>query len=311
VSPVRHKDVGYLLEVALKLTYYKKDVPNFGDELNEYIWPRLIDKSFFDEDASTLFVGIGSIIYDNYPADARKIVVGSGYAGYSPPPNAHDGTWDFRFVRGPLTAETLGISPASVITDSAILIRAVETPAPDTAKAISFIPHFDSLERGLWREVCEIAGIHLIDPTAAPETVLAEIKASRLVITEAMHGAIVSDALRTPWIAVEPIHKSHRFKWFDWAKSLSITLRPHRLPPSNSLEAWMLATGATGDGLASRVTKSAAAKPFDAWFREAAAKKLRRLAESEPQMSLDADVERATDQAISSVKSLAGSRFLA
>ena len=289
----------------MKLTYFQCNIQNFGDDLNAWIWPRLLGDGFFDEDDSELFVGIGSIIYDNYPPEARKIVVGSGYGGYTPPPDAHDGSWEFAFVRGPRTADTLVIPRDKVVTDGAILLRAVEPPSPGPETPVIFIPHFQSLDRGNWEEACRIAGIRFVSPSGDVETVLSEIRGAKLVITESMHGAIIADALRTPWIAVTPIATDHRFKWTDWAESLDIDLRAHRLFPSTAREAWSTVTGGQGVGRWSRrMGESVFAAPANIALKHAAASALQRLARQEPQLSDDAAVARATERALAAVESV-------
>ena len=100
---------------------YSSRGPNFGDALNEWLWPRLLP-DFFDGDESALFLGIGSILYDFLPRNARKVVFGSGYGGYTPVPHIDD-RWAFYFVRGPVTARTLGLDPSLAIGDAAILVR--------------------------------------------------------------------------------------------------------------------------------------------------------------------------------------------
>ena len=59
---------------------------------------------------------------------------------------------------------------------------------------------------------------------------LNKIHASDVVIAEAMHAAIVADALRVPWIPVN-FHGSHinSFKWNDWCGSLDVEYMPHTL----------------------------------------------------------------------------------
>ena len=81
-----------------------------------------------------------------------------------------------------------------------------------------------------------MAGVALIDPRWPVERVLAAIGGSRLMICEAMHGAIVADTLRVPWVAVTPLEPRHRGKWRDWADALNLRLRPLALWPSSLVE---------------------------------------------------------------------------
>ncbi len=87
------------------------------------------------------------------------------------------------------------------------------------------------MDIGKWKEVAQLAGVNLIDPRKPVEEILNELLRSRLVIAEALHAAIVSDALRIPWIPMLPINALNRDKWLDWADSLGIVLRPFRLWP--------------------------------------------------------------------------------
>lgn len=217
----------------------------------------------------------------------------------------HDGSWEFAFVRGPRTADVLGIPREKVVTDGAVLLRAVELPPAAAETPVVFIPHFQSLDRGNWKETCAIAGIRFVDPSGDVETVLAEIRGARMVITESMHGAIVADALRTPWVAVTPIAKEHRFKWRDWAESLDIPLRAHTLFPSTTREAWSALSGGQGMGRTTRrFDRSAVVAPLNLALRHAAARALQRLVRQEPQLSADAAIARATERALAAVEAV-------
>jgi succinoglycan biosynthesis protein ExoV len=57
------------------------------------------------------------------------------------------------------------------------------------------------------------------------------------VVTEAMHGAIVADTLRIPWIPVVCSPEIATFKWRDWTASLDLPYRPIAIPPSSAFEA--------------------------------------------------------------------------
>jgi succinoglycan biosynthesis protein ExoV len=208
---------------------------NFGDELNMLLWPRLLP-GFFDDDPSEVFLGIGSILDARHPQAALKLVAGAGYGGYEPPP-ALDARWMLHWVRGPRTARRLGLHPGLGLGDPAMLLPvagwAVTNPA---SPGVAFMPHFESLGRGPWRAAAAMAGIGLIDPRDDPAAVISAIGSCRLLLSEALHGVIVADALRVPWIALRPLAAVHRAKWLDWADTLSLSVEFRRLVPSSLLE---------------------------------------------------------------------------
>lgn len=282
----------------MKLTFFRGDRPNFGDELNLFMWPRLLPEGFLDEDERELFVGIGSIILDSYPKESRKYVVGSGYGGYTARPDMHDGSWETIFVRGPLTARMLDLPPEKSICDSAVLLRNLELPGAREDVGTAFMPHFESLESGNWREACRMAGIRFIDPTDPVEKVIAELRGAKMLISEAMHGVIVADALRTPWVAVRPSHPKHHMKWRDWAEALSVDLRQHRLWPSSALEVLMQVHG-RGDhgGRGGRVNRAVAMRPVNHLLTYLAAQRLRQLETQEPMLSSDRAISEVTERA--------------
>lgn len=280
------------------MTYYRGEPPNFGDELNAWLWPRLLP-DFLDDDGAMLFLGIGSIIGDSYCRDAVKIVFGAGFVPqYRDKPNVHDGTWRICFVRGPRTAAALGLPPELAVGDSAILLRTVVDPrARPPAGPVSFVPHFESMGPGNWTEACRLAGIRLIDPTRPVPEVLDALLGSRLVITEAMHGAIVADAFRIPWIPVLPLHGQHRGKWLDWSDALGLSLHRERLLPSTLAEVRSMAVGRPAVTAACRtVTAAGLATAANRALVHIAAHRLARLARSEPCLSEDRAIGRATER---------------
>ncbi|MBN2690500.1 MAG: polysaccharide pyruvyl transferase family protein [Burkholderiaceae bacterium] len=213
--------------------FYRGELTNFGDELNLWLWPRLLDGAFDGE--GDLFFGIGSNIREGFPAKRRKVVLGAGYGGYSPLP-AMDGSWTFYFVRGKLTARALGLNDDLGIGDAGIYIRSCGVPRQRIPGKVAFIPHWESIWRGSWQEVCALAGLHFVDPTGPVDAVLADIASADYVITEAMHGAIIADALRVPWIPIRPVHHTHHMKWHDWASALGMDFDWERIPGSSLLE---------------------------------------------------------------------------
>jgi succinoglycan biosynthesis protein ExoV len=288
----------------MKLTYFEGHVPNFGDELNPYLWEKLLPKGFLDDNSDELFLGIGSIIWDNLPKKAIKHVIGSGYGAYTALPDVHDGSWNVVFVRGPRTAAALKLPKEKAICDSALLLRHIALPDPTEKIDVAFIPHYQSFDRGLWIEACKMAGIKLIDPRDPVEKVISEIKAAKVTICEAMHGAIVSDALRTPWIAVRPIHALNRTKWLDWAEGMSIDLRMHNLQPSSALELYLTVSKRERDfgPRALRMHQSSWLSAPNQVLSYLAARNLTKIGKMEPQLSRDNVVESVAHKALEALE---------
>jgi hypothetical protein len=225
---------------SLMQLYYWSGVSNFGDALNPWLWPRLLP-DFFDDDPQELFIGIGSNLGYTFPQTAKKIVCGTGYGGtgyggYADPPRIND-MWDIRFVRGPRTAKALGLSPHLALGDPAMLVHQIRKVLPQANKrhAIGFMPHWESALYGAWQGVSTEAGAHFIDPRWSVERVISEIRGCDLLVTQAMHGAIVADALRVPWVPFEPL-PMQRFKWFDWAESQGLDIQFRSAAGSTWLE---------------------------------------------------------------------------
>jgi succinoglycan biosynthesis protein ExoV len=138
-----------------------------------------------------------------------------------------------------------------------------------------------------------LANIHFIDPRDPIHTVMDEIQGSGLLLSEAMHGAIVADALRTPWVALKPTDRAHHMKWDDWATSLGIVLRFRSLPFSTFQEARLRWSGV--DRAAPKAgLKGAAASVVDEAGLRLAARALRTAAAGPPQLSDESMLEQRT-----------------
>lgn len=288
----------------MKLYFYRGVRPNFGDELNWWLWPKIFG-DVFDDSSEKLFLGIGSILFSSHPQGAKKVVFGSGYGGYTEPP-VMDSKWDVRFLRGKHTAKALGMDADLGVGDSAILLRSfVNFSAPRKRHKFSYMPHWESAEIGLWKDACQLVGINYIDPCGEVDFVLDEILASEVVITEAMHGAIVSDALRVPWIAAQPIHASHRAKWDDWASALDLKVKFEPIRPSSFLEYLISKIGQRGY-VSSKLQfhgKALNRVRHDA-FVVKAAEQLQRVARATPQLSSDAAIARSHQRMLVEVERL-------
>lgn len=290
----------------MKLGFFRGLVSNFGDELSPWLFSRLLP-DFFNDDESTVFYGIGSIIGMNFHSDPnlipKRIIVGSGFVPQYLKKPQIDEKWDIQFVRGPRTAMSLGLPVSTGVGDSAILIRSVLTNPERKNEVTSFMPHWQSVDSGYWEEACKRAGINFIDARRPVEEVLNEILRSRLVIAEAMHGAIVADALRVPWSPITPINAVHADKWLDWAEALDMNLKRYWMPPSSLLELrWVLRP--ENKGYIKEAQYGKIRMGVEDVMCSLAAKRLRQLANKSGYLSSDAAIERATLQMFEKVSTL-------
>ena len=212
---------------------------NFGDDLNRWLWPRLLPEQMNGQDDGVVFLGIGTVIGPGLP-DAEHYVVFSCGAGYGPPPPDFGGPkWTLVCIRGPLTARVLGLPKTMVSSDGALLLNSLPEykPLPETEReGVLFMPHFENLDIGDWPEICRRAGVEFISPLLSSEEVVDRIRRARLVLADAMHAAIVADTLRVPWVPLALSNRINTFKWLDWTMTLDLPYRPLVIPAPTPAE---------------------------------------------------------------------------
>jgi succinoglycan biosynthesis protein ExoV len=221
----------------MKLFYYRRPdgLSNFGDALNPWLWERSLP-GFFDDDDTTAFIGCGTLLNNQLPRrvpKARKLIIFSTGAGYEGKITAVPENYRILCVRGELTARQLGLPDRAAVTDGAILVRRFFRPTGQKKSAFAFMPHIHHAKDAgtAWAEVCRRLGFKYIDPAWPVEKVLAAIDSTEIVLAEAMHGAIVADALRVPWIPILTSPRILDFKWRDWCSSIGLTYRPRYVLP--------------------------------------------------------------------------------
>jgi succinoglycan biosynthesis protein ExoV len=328
----------------MRLYAWRGAARNFGDELNHLLWPSLLpglvddpqaspgrfdggkldddpldggpldDGLLFDE-GQDLFLGIGSVLDARHSPHRRKIVAGAGFGGYERPASL-DGSWEIHWVRGPRTAHHLGLPRSFGLGDPASLLPLVHpVPRHDTGTnglgTIGFMPHFESLGRGAWHAVAAAAGVTLIDPRGWPYAVIDQIAGCRVLLSEALHGVIVADAMRVPWVALMPLVATHRAKWLDWANTLDLTIRFQALAASSPRERIEVAFIARRRLLRAGIAHAAAlAQRFDhrSACLDRAAAALRRAAEAPPQLSLCQTLQDAQERMLNRLHTLRAGR---
>lgn len=69
-------------------------------------------------------------------------------------------------------------------------------------------------------KITQSLGINYLSPDVTQVDFIKQVSQSKLVITEAMHGAILADTMRVPWLPIQ-IYEHNRFKWEDWFQSIN------------------------------------------------------------------------------------------
>lgn len=214
----------------MALVYFDKfmertGVKNFGDDINPALMSRFINRDVLASDDVALF-GIGTILNDknlkNNNHYARKVIFSSG-VGYGQLDTELDDTWDVACVRGPGSARALGVGADRAIADGAILLSEIyDKPTIKRSRAV-FIPHVNShLSTGrLLAATADRLDMDYLTPSCNAEEFIHTVASAPFIVTEAMHGAILADTMRVPWIPVS-LHEFNEFKWRDWMDSMGI-----------------------------------------------------------------------------------------
>jgi succinoglycan biosynthesis protein ExoV len=245
---------------------------NFGDDLNGWLWPRILPE-VFDDDERVLFVGISSAISRLHfkLAKKRRLVVfgaGAGYGGRLLFSAGREFPWKTQQVgaqlaksagsikllkgervriyciRGPLTARLMKLDEGLAISDAGMLIRKVVAERAEEAREVSVMMHHRTTAgTDFFKDACKELSFQYIDPAEPIEDVLEKLRNSKMLISEALHGAIVADALRVPWVPIVSSSIVLRFKWEDFCMSMGLPYRPHAILPMWDYHRFMEAYG--------------------------------------------------------------------
>ena len=230
-------------------------MPNFGDDLNEVLWPRLAPQLIGGGVAPAQgFVGIGTIIGKPTAFDGPLNVFSSG-VGYDDLAAWNGRDVRYWCVRGPVSARALGLDPAVALADGALLAPLAQGFPAQVAShqhGVVVIPHVDSLMFSGWDKACRLCGFELLDPRGAPEAVIARIASAELVLAESLHGAILADAYGVAWQAFASSKNFAIAKWVDWAASVGRDLQITSIPPPDPR--MVVAFGRRGDPVGRRTT---------------------------------------------------------
>ena len=129
----------------MKLFYYRRPdgANNFGDDLNFWLWPRLLP-GVFDGGETSVFVGLGTVLNGLLPQRLPNncaIAVFSSGVGYERGLPRFNAASKIYCLRGPLSARKLGLPENLAVTDGAALIRCCFKAPTEKVHSVAFMPH--------------------------------------------------------------------------------------------------------------------------------------------------------------------------
>jgi len=206
---------------------------NAGDNLNKVLWDLLLPTNKVLPDTEAI-LGIGTFQNPQVPIGVKKIhIFGAGSDVVNETEWLKKYECDIHFVRGPLTAKNWSCD-GKALTDGAFLLshtRLKDLPTTQSKK-IGYISHHCSSNNANFKKICELADVEFIDTkTDDVEKFISQVKSCENIITEALHGAIVADIFRKPWVPVRSAAYVNEFKWTDWCMSLNLPYTPKSIEP--------------------------------------------------------------------------------
>jgi len=213
-------------------SYLKWPGNNFGDKLNDIIFNSLGITESIDYKkpnlhglTKTTALGLGTLL-------TRKVVspvtvLGSGANGISHPKIP----LNYKFVRGKGTAAYLNLDPSLAVGDTAFFLKDYIQDLNTTYKEydIGIIPHYINNNT--------LTGDNIISPTLPIDEFIIKVSKCKLILAEAMHGAICADILRIPWAPISidsDKYPIQNFKWNDFASVFDIELKFGNLDSYNT-----------------------------------------------------------------------------
>ena len=209
---------------------------NFGDELSKVVVNKYINKNTHNlflnkfKKENINFIAIGSMIQ---AAKNDYVVWGSGLITDKPSRGLNDyRRLNIHAIRGPLSRKfiqnmKLNIEVPEIYGDPALLCSEFIQPdrLPNFADKIGIVPHYSNhikIKKMFNESTLNKSDYIFIDPLGLHMEVLKKIISCKYIISNSLHGLIISDAYNVPnvWLNIQIAHHPD-FKFLDYFESQS------------------------------------------------------------------------------------------
>lgn len=191
---------------------------NFGDNLNDLIFKELkFDNKFFFKKklfyknlSCNTYLGLGTLITNKINQKIK--VIGSGSDGITKPTVEPD----YLFVRGKFTTKFLNLDKKLALGDTAYFLKDyIQTKCSKIKdKEIGIVPHWST----------NYSADNIIPVDLPVDKFIYELSRYKIILAEAMHGAICADICRIPWSPIVIGKGFNYFKWNDWSSIFDLKL---------------------------------------------------------------------------------------
>jgi len=216
---------------VLKYGFQGSRQANLGDFLASYLHDRLFEQPRIDLTRSHVYV-IGSVIDDAFIRDAlnhrKRIHFWScGLRSREVGELVKHRDVTIHGVRGPRSASALG-DDSLFVGDAALLLPYVYKPKldPDFAGKVVLVPHIQAMHADY--DASQIGHDRLLSPAIDPsfdavESWIDQLCSAEFILTNSLHGAIVSYAYGRPFAFFAMDSIDCPFKWEDFAASIGVS----------------------------------------------------------------------------------------
>jgi len=194
--------------------------PNFGDDMTPWLLPHYGILPRYRRASEARLAGVGSIL-EFLPPSFDGAIWGSGLMTdvEHPLPDAR-----VLAVRGPLTAERIGVKDTVPFGDAGLLMgRLLRRPKPRWE--IGIVPHGHHRGHPLIAKLAREGGdrVRVVNVHQGAAAASREIAACSIVLTSSLHGLVVADAFGIPavWTVLEPALHGGDFKFHDYEAGLT------------------------------------------------------------------------------------------